>query len=89
MAKIIFKAIAFLPSVLFGRRRESAGESEEKILSQSMAARRSAAEVSRAPVPAQRVEPVEIAAPPRRTETHSRARIFRKLQELTPLLLPA
>ena len=64
MAKIIFKAIAFLPSVLFGRRRESAGESEEKILSQSMAARRNVAEVSRAPVPAQRVEPVEIAAPP-------------------------
>ena len=64
VAKIIFKAIAFLPSVLFGRRRESAGESEEKILSQSMAARRNVAEVSRAPVPAQRVEPVEIAAPP-------------------------
>lgn len=64
VAKIIFKAAAFLPSVLFWRRKESSGESEEKILSQSMAARRSAAEVSRAQVPAQRVEPVEIAAPP-------------------------
>lgn len=64
VAKIIFKAAAFLPSVLFWRRKESSGESEEKILSQSMAARRNVAEVSRAQVPAQRVEPEEIAAPP-------------------------
>lgn len=86
VAKIIFKAAAFLPSVLFWRRKESSGESEEKILSQSMAARRSAAEVSRAQVPAQRVEPEEIAAPLRRLKTHFRALTFRKPQGQKPPL---